>query len=59
MTLSKQNIRSIAMPIAMIVGALLCRPLSIVEEATNHILTPILIAAMLFVTFCRVDIKAM
>ena len=59
MTLSKQNIRSIAMPIAMIVGALLCRPLSIVEEATKHILTPILIAAMLFVTFCRVDIKAM
>lgn len=59
MALSKQNIRSIVMPIAMVTGALLCRPLGVIEEATGHMLTPLLIAAMLFVTFCRVDIKAM
>ena len=47
------------MPVAMVVGALLCRPLAVVEQATNYSLTPILIAAMLFVTFCRVDIRAM
>lgn len=30
-----------------------------VEEATDGLLTPLLIAAMLFVTFCRVDIRSM
>ena len=47
------------MPVAMVIGALLCRPLAVVEQATAGTLTPILIAAMLFVTFCRVDIRAM
>ena len=47
------------MPIAMVVGVLLCRPLAMVEEVTNHTLTPILIAAMLFITFCRVDVRQM
>lgn len=43
----------------MVVGALLCRPLAHVEAATEYMLTPILIAAMLFITFCRVDIRTM
>lgn len=43
----------------MVVGALLCRPLAHVEQATGGVLTPLLIAAMLFLTFCRVDIRAM
>ena len=59
MALTKQNIKTLAMPIAMVVGVLLCRPLAMVEEVTNHTLTPILIAAMLFITFCRVDVRQM
>ena len=59
MRLTKQNIKTILMPVAMIVGALLCRPLAVVETATHNVLTPTLIAAMLFITFCRVDIRAM
>ena len=47
------------MPLAMIVGVALCRPLAVVEEVTENSLTPILIAAMLFITFCRVDIRQM
>lgn len=47
------------MPLAMVVGALLCRPLAHVEAATDYMLTPVLIAAMLFITFCRVDVRKM
>lgn len=59
MKLTKQQIKTISMPLAMVVGALLCRPLATVEAATHNMLTPSLIAAMLFITFCRVDIRAM
>ena len=59
MKLTPQNIRTLAMPLAMIVGVVLCRPLAVVEEVTENTLTPILIAAMLFITFCRVDIRQM
>lgn len=47
------------MPLAMVVGALLCRPLAVVESATHNMLTPMLIAAMLFITFCRIEIRNM
>lgn len=47
------------MPVAMVIGALLCRPLAMVERWTGGALTPSLIAAMLFITFCKVDIRAM
>ena len=47
------------MPLAMVVGVALCRPLDVVERVTEHTLTPVLIAAMLFITFCRVDIRQM
>ena len=59
MALSRHTIKTITMPLAMVVGALLCRPLAHVEQATGGVLTPLLIAAMLFLTFCRVDIRAM
>lgn len=59
MKLSKHDIKSIVMPLAMVVGALLCRPLAIVESATHNTLTPLLIAAMLFITFCRIEIRDM
>ena len=47
------------MPLAMVVGVALCRPLDVVERVTEHTLTPVLIAAMLFITFCRVDVRQM
>ena len=43
----------------MVVGVALFRPLADVEEVTDGTLTPILIAAMLFITFCRVDVRQM
>ncbi len=49
-----RNVKSIAMPLGMVVGALLCRPVSALEAATGHMITPALIFAMLFFTFCRV-----
>lgn len=42
------------MPSAMIVGALLCRPISALELRSGHLITPALIFLMLFITFCRV-----
>lgn len=49
-----RNVKTVAMPLAMVVGALLCRPISALEAATHQMITPTLIFLMLFVTFCRV-----
>lgn len=49
-----RNVKTVAMPTAMVVGALLCRPISALEAATHQMITPTLIFLMLFVTFCRV-----
>lgn len=54
-----RNGRSIAMPAGMVLGALLCRPISAADEALHGWITPVLIFMMLFVTFCRVDIRTM
>ena len=54
-----RNVRSIAMPSAMVVGALLCRPVTAVEEWSGRMITPVLIFSMLFVTFCRVRVGEM
>lgn len=59
MALSRHTIKTISMPLAMVIGALLCRPLSALEAASGNMLTPSLIGAMLFLTFCRVDIHKM
>lgn len=59
MTLSRQTIKTIVMPLAMVVGAVLCRPLACVEAACDNMLTPLLIASMLFLTFCRIDLREM
>jgi len=48
------NVKTVAMPTAMVVGALLCRPISALEELSGQMITPTLIFLMLFVTFCRV-----
>ena len=47
------------MPLAMVVGVVLCRPLAYIEAASQNMLTPLLIASMLFITFCRIDIREM
>ena len=59
MALSRQTIKTLVMPLAMVVGAVLCRPLAHVEVACANMLTPLLIAAMLFLTFCRIDLREM
>ena len=47
------------MPTAMVVGALLCRPVTALEELSGRMITPTLIFLMLFVTFCRVRPREM
>lgn len=47
------------MPLMMVVGIILHRPISIFEEVTDNLTTPILIFIVLFTSLCRVDIKDM
>lgn len=49
-----RNVKTIAMPLAMVVGALSCRPIAVLEQASHGVITPTLIFLMLFITFCRV-----
>lgn len=51
--------RTLAMPLAMVAGALACRPITALEEAAHHLITPTLIFLMLFNTFCRVSPREM
>lgn len=59
MSLDRHTLRTVTMPLAMVVGALFCRPLAALESASGNTLTPTLIGAMLFLTFTRVDVRAM
>ena len=54
-----RNVRTIAMPMGMVVGALLCRPITALEELSHQMITPSLIFLILFFTFCRVKPKQM
>ena len=54
-----RNVKTVAMPTVMVVGALLCRPISALEAWTHQMITPTLIFLMLFVTFCRVKPRQM
>lgn len=49
-----RNVKTIAMPLAMVAGALACRPIAAAEAWSGHLITPALIFMMLFITFCRV-----
>lgn len=49
-----RNVKTVAMPLAMICGALLCRPITALEQTSHGMITPTLIFLMLFITFCRV-----
>lgn len=55
----RTNARSLAMPLAMLLGALFCRPVALLEAWTEQMITPSLIFSMLFVTFCRVTPRQM
>lgn len=55
----KLNIRTIGMPLGMAIGALLCRPIVSLDAATHGWITPGLIFAMLFITFCRIKPRQM
>ncbi|WP_300744483.1 transporter [uncultured Rikenella sp.] len=54
-----RNLKTIAMPSGMLVGALLCRPIAALEQASHQMITPALIFLMLFITFCRVKVGDM
>lgn len=54
-----RNVRTIAMPSGMVIGALLCRPIAALDAWTHHTVTPALIFMMLFITFCRVEPRRM
>lgn len=47
------------MPVAMVVGALFCRPINALETWTGNMIAPSMIFLMLFITCCRVDIRRM
>lgn len=49
-----RNVKTVAMPSAMLVGAVLCRLVTALETWSGRMVTPVLIFLMLFVTFCRV-----
>ncbi len=51
--------RTVAMPLGMVTGALLCYPISAFDEWSGGVTTPFFIFAMLFCTFCRVNIRDM
>jgi len=53
------NLRTIAMPGGMLVGALFCRPIAALEQLSHQMITPTLIFLMLFITFCRVKVSDM
>jgi len=57
--ISSHTMRTISMPMGMVVGALLCYPISAFDDWSGGITTPFFIFAMLFCTFCRVNIRDM
>ncbi|MDE5730755.1 MAG: transporter [Alistipes sp.] len=54
-----RNVKTIAMPLGMAIGAVLCRPVTALEAFSHQMITPALIFLMLFFTFCRVDVRQM
>ncbi len=54
-----RNVKTVAMPLAMVVGAFACRPIAALEELSHQMITPSLIFLMLFFTFCRVKPRQM
>ena len=59
MRISSHTMRSISMPLGMVLGVLLCYPITIFDEWCGGITTPFFIFSMLFCTFCRVNVRDM
>lgn len=59
MRFSSHTMRTASMPLGMVVGALLCYPITIFDEWCGGITTPFFIFSMLFCTFCRVNVRDM
>lgn len=57
MHIKTHTLRTAAMPLGMILGALLCREVAWLDSLTMGLLTPVFIFVMLFFTFCRVDAR--
>lgn len=57
--ISLHAMKTAAMPLGMVVGVLLCRPIAQLEAWSGNMVTPALISLMLFFTFCRVDVRQM
>lgn len=55
--MASNTLRTISMPLGMVVGALFCRPITALDAAVQGMLTPVFIFTMLFFTFCRVDAR--
>lgn len=53
------NLRTVSMPLGMVVGAMFCRPIAALEAWSGGMITPALIFLMLFFTFCRVNVRSM
>ncbi len=51
------NLRPFMMLSAMVAGMLFYKPISILDDVTNNQIAPLLIFLMLFVTFCKVNIR--
>ena len=51
--------RTFSMPLGMVIGALLCYPITAFDEMTGGVSTPFFIFSMLFCTFCRVNVRDM
>ena len=47
------------MPLGMVAGAVLCRPITVLEEWSQGVIMPVLIFAILFLTYCKVDMRRM
>lgn len=57
MRISSHTMRTASMPMGMVVGALLCYPISAFDDWTGGVSTPFFVFAMLFCSLCRVDIR--
>ena len=53
------TIKTISMPTVMIAGAIFCRQIMALDTWCDHRITPVVIFSMLFITFCRVDMRQM
>ncbi len=47
------------MPLGILLGALFCRQIELLDKWCNHMITPVMIVTMLFFNFCRVNLRSM